>query len=64
MIAVLRERILTPTVQVSWMPSLNAMHECGTPHSSTAIEGNPLTLEQLRLIEEGHATPEPPRVQR
>jgi Fic family protein len=34
-------------------------------HSSTAIEGNPLTLEQVRLIEEGHGLPaEPPRAQR
>ena len=34
-------------------------------HSSTAIEGNPLTLEQVRLIEEGHGLPaEPPRAKR
>ena len=34
-------------------------------HSSTAIEGNPLTLEQVRLIEEEHGLPaEPPRAKR
>jgi Fic family protein len=34
-------------------------------HSSTAIEGNPLTLEQVRLIEEGKSLPtEPARATR
>ena len=34
-------------------------------HCSTAIEDNPLTLEQVRLIEEGHGLPaEPPRAKR
>jgi Fic family protein len=34
-------------------------------HGSTAIEGNPLTLEQVRLIKEGHGLPvEPPREKR
>jgi len=65
MIAVLRERILAATVQVPWMPSLQRDARVRNTHSSTAIEGNPLTLEQVRLIEEGHGLPtEPPRAQR
>jgi len=64
-IAVLRERILAATVQVPWMPSLQRDARVRSTHSSTAIEGNPLTLEQVRLIEEGHGLPaEPPRAQR
>jgi Fic family protein len=64
-IAVLRERILTATVQVPWMPSLQRDARVRNTHSSTAIEGNPLTLEQVRLIEEGHGLPaESPRAKR
>jgi Fic family protein len=64
-IAVLRERILAATVQVPWMPSLQRDARVRNTHSSTAIEGNPLTLEQVRLIEEGHELPaEPPRAKR
>ena len=64
-IAVLRERILAATVQVPWIPSLQRDARVRNTHSSTAIEGNPLTLEQVRLIEEGHGLPaEPPRAQR
>ena len=64
-IAVLRERILAATVQVPWMPNLQRDARVRNTHSSTAIEGNPLTLEQVRLIEEGHGLPaEPPRAQR
>jgi Fic family protein len=64
-IAVLRERILAATVQVPWMPSLQRDARVRNTHSSTAIEGNPLTLEQVRLIEEGHElSAEPPRAKR
>lgn len=64
-IAVLRERILSATVQVPWMPSLQRDARVRNTHSSTAIEGNPLTLEQVRLIEEGHGLPaEPSRAKR
>ncbi len=64
-IAVLRERILAATVQVPWIPNLQRDARVRNTHSSTAIEGNPLTLEQVRLIEEGHGLPaEPPRAQR
>jgi len=52
-IAALRERILAATVDVSWIPSLQMDSRARNAHSSTAIEGNPLTLEQVRALEEG-----------
>src|SRR6266508_3688 len=56
-IAALRERILAETVQVSWIPVLQKDTRVRNTHSSTAIEGNPLTLEQVRMIEEGQSIP-------
>ncbi|MBI2991875.1 MAG: Fic family protein [Deltaproteobacteria bacterium] len=49
-IVALREKILSATVQVAWIPTLQ---KDSRVHSSTAIEGNPLTLEQVRALEEG-----------
>ncbi len=61
-IAALREKILAATVQVPWVPSLQKDARVRNTHSSTAIEGNPLTLEQVRLLEEGQPLPaETPR---
>lgn len=51
-IAALRERIQNATVQVSWIPALQRDSRTRNAHSSTAIEGNPLTLEQVRALEE------------
>jgi Fic family protein len=56
-IAALRERILTAAVQVQWMPALQKDTRTRNTHSSTAIEGNPLTLEQVRALEEGREVP-------
>ena len=56
-IAALRERILAATVQVRWMPALQKDSRSRNTHSSTAIEGNPLTLEQVRAVEEGREVP-------
>jgi len=56
-IAALRERILAATVQVQWIPALQKDTRTRNTHSSTAIEGNPLTLEQVRAVEEGHDLP-------
>lgn len=53
-IAALREKILAATVQVPWIPALQKDTRLRNAHSSTAIEGNPLTLEQVRAVEEGH----------
>lgn len=56
-IAALRERILSASVQVSWIPALQKDTRIRNAHSSTAIEGNPLTLEQVRAVEEGREIP-------
>ncbi len=50
-IASLRERIQGAAVQVAWIPALQKDTRARTAHSSTAIEGNPLTLEQVRAVE-------------
>ena len=52
-IAALRERIQGAAVELSWIPALQKDSRSRNVHASTAIEGNPLTLEQVRLIEEG-----------
>ncbi|MBI3393067.1 MAG: Fic family protein [Nitrospirae bacterium] len=56
-IAALRERIQTAVVDVAWIPALQKDSRARNAHSSTAIEGNPLTLEQVRAIEEGREIP-------
>jgi len=53
MIAVLRERIQGAAVELSWIPALQKDTRTRNVHASTAIEGNPLTLEQVRALEEG-----------
>lgn len=52
-IAVLRERIQGAAVAVSWIPALQKDTRTRNGHASTAIEGNPLTLDQVRALEEG-----------
>jgi Fic family protein len=59
-ISAFREKILAATVQVPWIPALQKDARIRNAHSSTAIEGNPLTLEQVRLLEEGQALPTEP----
>jgi len=59
-ITALREKILAATVQVPWIPALQKDARIRNTHSSTAIEGNPLTLEQVRLVEEGEPLPTQP----
>lgn len=59
-IAALRERIMSATVNVTWIPALQMDTRARNTHSSTAIEGNPLTLEQVRAIEEGRGIPAVP----
>lgn len=56
-IAALREKILAATVHVAWIPALQRDARVRNTHSSTAIEGNPLTLEQVRMLEEGRELP-------
>ena len=63
-IAALRERILAATVEVPWIPALQKDTRTRNTHSSTAIEGNPLTLEQVRAVEEGREIPVAARAKR
>ena len=56
-IAALRERIQSATVEVAWIPALQKDTRTRNTHSSTAIEGNPLTLEQVCAVEEGREIP-------
>ena len=60
-IAALRERIQGAAVQVAWIPAMQKDSRVRNAHSSTAIEGNPLTLEQVRVVE---ANPEMVPVER
>ena len=56
-IATLRTRILDAAVAVPWIPALQKDARTRNAHSSTAIEGNPLTLEEVRAVEEGADLP-------
>ena len=56
-IAAVRERILSASVQVPWIPGFQREARIRTAHSSTAIEGNPLTLAEVRALEEGRELP-------
>jgi Fic family protein len=59
-VAALRECIQGAAIEVSWIPALQKDTRTRNVHASTAIEGNPLTLEQVRALEEGRelAAPE------
>lgn len=50
-VAALRERIQGASVELSWIPALQKDTRTRNVHASTAIEGNPLTLEQVRTLE-------------
>lgn len=54
-VAALRERIQSAAVDLAWIPALQKDTRTRNGHASTAIEGNPLTLEQVRALEEGRA---------
>jgi len=56
-IAALQARIAASTVQVAWTPQLAKDSRQRGAHASTAIEGNPLTLEEVRALEGGAALP-------
>jgi Fic family protein len=53
LVAALRERIQGAVVGLAWIPALQKDTRTRNVHASTAIEGNPLTLEQVRALEEG-----------
>lgn len=52
-VAALRERIQSAVVDFAWVPALQKDTRTRNVHASTAIEGNPLTLEQVRALAEG-----------
>jgi Fic family protein len=52
-IAVYREKIMAATIQVPWIPALQRDAQARNGHSSTAIEGNPLTLGEVRQLAAG-----------
>jgi len=52
-VAALREKIQSAVVDLAWIPALQKDTRTRNGHASTAIEGNPLTLEQVRALEEG-----------
>src|SRR5260221_3027958 len=56
-VASLRERIQNAAIDLPWVPALQKDTRTRNTHSSTAIEGNPLTLEQVRAVEEGRDVP-------
>ena len=58
-VAALHERIQAAAVQVPWIPALQKDARIRNAHSSTAIEGNPLTLEQVRCVADALAPSTP-----
>ena len=63
-IAALRERILNAAVNVVWIPAMQLDSKARNTHCSTAIEGNPLTLEEVRAVEKGIDIPAADRSKR
>ena len=56
-IARLRQRIHDATVQLAWIPALQKDARTRNTHASTSIEGNPLTLAEVRAIADGGVAP-------
>ncbi|MBI4055556.1 MAG: Fic family protein [Elusimicrobia bacterium] len=60
-ITALNARIQGATIGVGWVPSLQKDATARQVHGSTAIEGNPLTLAEVKILAEGgnlpHAKP-------
>ncbi len=56
-VADLRAKIAAATIQVTWTPQLQKDSRQRGAHASTAIEGNPLTLAEVRALEGGATLP-------
>ena len=56
-IASLKTKIEMSTISVAWIPNLTKDAFSRTAHSSTAIEGNPLTLREVQIIADGGQLP-------
>jgi Fic family protein len=57
-IASLRTKIEMSTVSVAWIPRLTKEAFSRMAHSSTAIEGNPLTLKEVQILADGGGLPQ------
>lgn len=57
-IASLRTKIESSSIAVSWIPSFKKDSFSRTAHSSTAIEGNPLTLREVKILADGGKIPQ------
>ena len=53
----LKTKIELSTISVAWIPNLTKDAFSRTAHSSTAIEGNPLTLREVQIIADGGQLP-------
>jgi len=53
----LKARIQSATVGVSWIPNIQKDTAARQTHGSTAIEGNPLTLPEVKILAEGGSLP-------
>jgi len=63
-VAVLRHQIQSAAFELKWIPALQKDSRARNAHASTAIEGNPLTLEQVRSLAGGRTlTASEPRSQ-
>ena len=51
--AVGRDRLVTAAVRVPWVPILQKEAREKNTHGSTSIEGNTLSLEEVRMLDEG-----------
>lgn len=56
-IASLKTKIELSAVSVAWLPTLAKDAFARTAHSSTAIEGNPLSLKEVRMLSDGGVLP-------
>lgn len=60
----LRTLINQATLQVAWLPILEKEARAKATHSSTSIEGNPLTLSQVQAIDRGEKIGAPQRYEK
>lgn len=59
-ISALRAWIENATVEVSWLPVLQLEARARATHSSTSIEGNPLSLPQVKAVARGEKVGQKP----
>ncbi|MEK7448555.1 MAG: Fic family protein [Planctomycetota bacterium] len=57
-ITALKTKIESASVSVAWIPAIRKDSFLRTSHSSTAIEGNPLTLKEVKILSEGGKLPQ------